>query len=59
MKNFNISKTIFTIDKLKLIFNKYSSSGMCLVLDKFIQMINEISQEPEAKLFFATNQNEF
>ena len=52
MKNFNLLKTIFPLDKVKLLFKKFSNYGQYLTQENFIFLINELAHEPEAKKFF-------
>ena len=54
MKNFRLLKTIYPLEKIKLLFKKHSNYGKYLTFDNFLFMIHEMSHEPEAKRFFNT-----
>jgi hypothetical protein len=44
-KNFRILKTIFSLDRMILIFKKHADFGKYLSFDNFYFMINSLSHE--------------
>ena len=51
-KHFHILKTIFSVERLTVIFKKHADYGKLLSFDNFYFMINSMSHEPEAKKYF-------
>ena len=43
MKNFKLLKTIYSLDRIKLLFKKYANYGKYLTFENFLFMINEMA----------------